>query len=292
MLKRYFKKTNRKGLGIIEIIIATGIFTVVLAGIVPLYLGVFDSNLRDINKMQADMLLQQGLEGVRSIRDQNFSNLVNGTYGLSRTAGYWAFSGSSDVSGKFTRTVTIADIMRNTDCDVVASGGTVDANSKKITVTLTWDYKPGDSATVSAVEYLTNWSYQQGCEQASNFVIDLSGIALSSADARVIGITLRNIGPSPITIDKIKITWTNSKLVEEVKIGSQIVWKYNNTGTPTGKQPSGTQLDIVNFTLSAYSPIILLDHFLFTGSMDETTFTIYFTMTDGSVRYEQVYLDD
>lgn len=276
----------------IEIIVATAVFMVMITGIAPLYLGVFDSNLRDADKLAAEMLLQQGLEAVRSIRDYSFSNLTTGTHGLSRGSGYWTFSGSSDVSGKFTRTVLVENITRDSACNVTSGAGTTDNNAKRVTVTINWDYKQGAAGSLSTVEYMTNWSYQAGCEQSSNFVINLSGIALSSDDERVIGVTLENIGNAPISIAKIKISWTNSALLEEVKIGSDIVWKYNNTGSPRGKQPSGTELNIQDFTLPAHSGVIQLDHFLYNSDMSNVTFTIYFIMADDSVRYESVTIND
>lgn len=276
------------GFSIFEVILALAIFMVVIAGVVPFYLSVFDSNLKDGDKLRADTYLQQGLEAVRSIRDQDFGNLVNGTYGLSKTSGYWAFNGNNDTWDKFTRTVVVGDVKRDDPCNVTSAVGNVDSKSKQVTVTVSWQYKQGNPTQISTTEYLTDWQHRGGCEQSSNLIINLSGAYLSSDDKRIAGITLENIGPKPIAIDKIKMTWTNSALMEEIKIASDIVWKYNNTGLPKGKQPSGTEFDIVNATLAANSGVVQLDHFFFNDEMEGITFTIYFTMADGSVRYEHV----
>lgn len=59
---------------------------------------------------KALFLAQEGLEAARDIRDQNFSNLSNGTYGISVT-GTASFLGSSDITdGIYTRTVTVSDV--------------------------------------------------------------------------------------------------------------------------------------------------------------------------------------
>lgn len=279
-----------QGQSVIEIIVATALFMTIVSGVIPFYLTVFDANQKDIDKLQADLYLQQGLEAVRSIRNQSFSNLVNGTYGLSRTAGYWTLSGSSDLNDKFTRTVVIASAQRDAACNMVASGGTTDTFAKKVTLQVLWDYAPGKPGSTTATQYLTNWPYQAGCEQSSNLEIDMSDVGLSSDDKRVINVRIRNIGNTPIVIDKMTPIWDKIPLIEEIKIGSTIVWKYNNTGTPSGKQPSGVELNIQNYTLPANSNWIDLDHFKYTGDMSDAFLKIYFKMTDGTVRYQEAQL--
>lgn len=278
---------SSRGLSIIEVVIATAFFVTLIAAVIPLYLDGFDTNLRDTNKLQADMMLQQGLEAARSIRDQNFNNLVSGTYGLSRSSGYWRFSGAQDVFGKFTRTVNITDSKRDVGCNVQTSG-TTDVYTKKITVTISWNYTAGNSGQEVATEYLSNWSGHGGCEQSANLIIDLSGAYLTSSDQRIAGITLENIGSFPITIDKVTPVWTNDEKIQEVKIASNIVWKYNNTGSPSGMQPSGVELNVTNVTLPANSGTLPLDHFFFTGEMEHVDFTFYVKMTDGTVKYEHI----
>jgi hypothetical protein len=291
-LPKIFSKRFSKGLSIIEVVIATAFFVTLVVSIVPLYLDGFDTNLRDTNKLQADMMLQQGLEAARSIRDQNFNNLVSGTYGLSRSTGYWRFSGAQDVFGKFTRTVNITDSKRDVGCNVQSSG-TTDVYTKKITVTVSWNYTAGNPGQEVATEYLSNWSGYGGCEQSANLVIELSGAYLSSNEQRVAGITLRNVGSFPITIDKVTAEWTNDEQIEEVKIASSIVWKYNGIGSPDGRQSSGVELDVQNVVLPATSGVISLDHFFFTGEMEHVDFTFYVKMADGTVKYEHIdNLDD
>ncbi len=277
---------NKKGLSIIEVIIATSIFVILVSAIVPLYIGGYDTSIRDTSKLQADMLVQQGLEAVRSIRDQNFSNLTNGDHGLTRAGGYWAFNGTQDTVGKFTRVVNVTDATRNAAC---ALGGIkTDVYTKQVTVTVTWNYTTGSVGQESVKEYLANWMERGGCEEAANLLIDLSGAYLSSDEHRVAGITLQNMGNVPITIDKVKGEWDNGAKIEEVKMASNIVWKYNNTGSPRGRQSSGVELDVTNVVLPAHSGIISLDHFFFTEEMEHADFTFYVTMIDGSVRYEHI----
>lgn len=278
-----------KGYSVVEVIVAASFFMIVLAGIVPFYLSVIKTNIKDSDRLQAEMYLQQGLEAARAIRDRGFTNLTNGTYGLSRSNGYWVFVPNVDVLGKFSRQIIISDLQRDSSCNIVSSGGTTDPYSKQINVIVSWS-DGGAMQQMSKAQYLTNWASSVGCEQAGNFLIDLSGIGLSSGGQRVTGVKIRNAGNTPITIDRITATWNNGRLIEEIKIASTIVWKYNNTGTPQGQQPSGTELNIVDYVIPAQSGWLDLDHFFFNGNMSGATFTIYFRMADGTIKYQQANL--
>jgi type II secretory pathway pseudopilin PulG len=278
------KKTlNKKGSSIIEIIVAIGIFIMVSSSIVVLVLGSYGTSLRDIENLQADMYLQQGFEAVRSIGNYSFAGLTNGTYGLSRASGYWAFSGSSDVNGQFARTVTITDVNRDTSsCAIVASGGTSDVSSKKITVTIAWDLETGQHTSVSSSQYLTDWKNPSLCGNAvDNLLVGTSSAILTSGDKQLEGITLENTGSSDIEIDKITVTWSNGAKIEEIQIAGISVWKSSGTGTPTGQQSSGTQINIENYVLTA-NTMVDMDVIKFDKSMKDATFSITFTMADGS----------
>lgn len=270
---------------LMEVVIAVALFSIMATGIIPVTLGIFDTVLQDQNHLKAVYYVQQGLEAVRSIRDYNYSNLANGSFGLSRERGYWELSGSSETIDQFTRVVTIADAVRDSSC-TLNSHGSADSTSKQVTVTVTWQSIPGVVSQETATQYVTNWRNPGSCEEAGNFVLDLSGASLSSGGRRIEGITIQNIGPTPIVIDKITAYWSNSNRIQEIKIGSTIVWKSVNVGSPTGAQPSGTELDIQNFILSGNSGWLQLDHFFFDYDMTGATFTIYFTMADGSIKYE------
>ena len=82
-------------------------------------------------RARAATLADEGLEAVRNIRDANFSNLTDGTFGLTTTGNQWNLSGASDTSDIFSRAITIS---------------TVDANRKSITSSITWQQNPSEEA--------------------------------------------------------------------------------------------------------------------------------------------------
>lgn len=84
------------------------------------------------------MLAEEGLEAARNIRDENYVNLTDGTYGLSISNNKWAFTGTQDTTGAYTRRLTIS---------------TIDDSTKQVVCTVIW---PGGKQ-VSLSTYLTDW---------------------------------------------------------------------------------------------------------------------------------------
>ena len=83
----------------------------------------------------------------------------NGTaYYLTWNGSKWATSTSNVfLDGKFERKVTVANVQRdNTSQDIVLSGGTVDANTKLVTMTVAWSTTPGATTTKTISAYFTN----------------------------------------------------------------------------------------------------------------------------------------
>jgi hypothetical protein len=282
---------NRKGQSIVEIVIAVGLFTLILSSVVVLYLGVFKTNLRDAEKLQADMYLQQGLEAVRSIRDFSFANLTNGTHGLTRTNGYWEFSGASDVQGQFTRTVLVEDVQRsgaslvtNADCLVVASGGLTDNKEKKITTTITWNLETA-ATSVSTIEYINKWTDQSGCDESSWLTVDTSTVTLAAGNRQIEGIDVENTGASDITIASLVPTWENDANITEVKMGNSTIWKSTGGYSPAGAQVSGVELDVTDYLLSPTGGTPEINKIRFDGSMEDIAFTLLFKMDDTTGRY-------
>lgn len=122
--------------------------------------------------------------------------------------------------------------------------------------------------------------------QADTLMIDISGAEIGGGGNRELqGITIENIDANcAIIIDKITATWDNGNFIREIKIDSIKVWSRTGPGTPTGKQPSGTELDIQDFILPVSSGQLDIDKFRFDGSMSGATFDIIFTMSDGSTK--------
>lgn len=150
-----------KGFSVIEVLLAAAIFMIfsIVSGTVVLQ-G-FSGNRLGEEQTVANQYAAEGLEAVRSIKNQTFSNLVNsvGT-GILQSGGVWTFAGGNNQFGpsnKYTRVLTVSDVQRDGSGNIVASGGTVDPLTKKITSTVSWNFSPTRADSVVLNSYLTNW---------------------------------------------------------------------------------------------------------------------------------------
>lgn len=151
---------NNKGQSVIEVIVAVAILVIIAGSSVIAILGSFSATRLAEEETQAALFATEGIEAAQSIRNQDWDNLVSGGYGVSNAGGTWVFSGSSDNpggTGKFSRAITIGDVQRDGNGDIVESGGTIDDDTKQVTSTITWDFTPTRQNTVEMTTYLTNW---------------------------------------------------------------------------------------------------------------------------------------
>lgn len=156
---RVKKNHSSAGQSIIEVIVALGIFLIIVTSSVIAVLASFSVTRLAQEKTQAVNLATEGLEAVKSIRNQNWDNLVTGNYGVVNNNGVWSLSPQADLdpSAKFTRLISINDVNRDLNHDLLTTGGTLDPETKKISSQVTWNFTPTRFNTVTMTLYLTNW---------------------------------------------------------------------------------------------------------------------------------------
>src|SRR3989344_163232 len=121
-----------KGFSVIEVILAAALFMIFVSGISTVVItGLVGNRLGEEQTVAAEYAVE-GLEAAKSIRNQDFTFLVNtsGT-GITITGGVWTFSGTNNTFGKYLRTISVEDVFRDGSGNIVSSGGTVDADTKK-----------------------------------------------------------------------------------------------------------------------------------------------------------------
>lgn len=142
--------------GVISLELIFGVVLVVLVITFSVHaLTTFLTTGEDIaDKTAALYLAEDGLELVRFIRDDDWadiSGLTNGsTYYLAVTASAVSLTGTPTTTGQYTRTIVVQPVYRDANDDVVTSGGSADADSKIVTVTVTWD-GGAESVTLSTI---------------------------------------------------------------------------------------------------------------------------------------------
>lgn len=129
------------GFSAVEVLLAATVFGILVTALIGALVYGRQSTALSGERQRATMLAEEGIEAARNLRDAAYTNLADGTYGLVQAGSTWTLSGSSDTSGIFTRSLTIAS---------------VDTQRKNVTATVTWPHAGGASQT-STTSRLTNW---------------------------------------------------------------------------------------------------------------------------------------
>ncbi|NMB48110.1 hypothetical protein GYA13_01530, partial [Candidatus Kuenenbacteria bacterium] len=129
------------GFSVAEAVIATAFFAIVATSLISAVVYFNRLSVASGARTRAVFLAEEGLEAVRNLRDNNFSNLTDATHGLAKTGDQWAFSGASDTIDGFTRQLNIASL---------------DSDTKKIISQVAWRER-GVDYSVSLIGHLTNW---------------------------------------------------------------------------------------------------------------------------------------
>ncbi len=151
---------KQKGFLVVEILVAASIITLtILSATVVAQKSIYVSR-QALNATQAAYLLEEGAEAVRIYRDNTWTNISGMTVGTNYyplfSGGTWTFPTSASTIGIFTRKVVISNVNRdNSTKDIVTSGGTVDAGTKLVTVTVSWN-EGTNVITKTLPFYITN----------------------------------------------------------------------------------------------------------------------------------------
>ena len=148
-----------EGFGLIEVVIVTAIITVSLFAF--LQAGILAVRLlrNEKENLELTLLAGEAMEAVRAVRDEswtaNIAPLVASTpYFPLIENGKWKLATVPPalLSGKYHRYIYIGDVYRDLQDKIISSGGTLDANTKKITAVAT-----STSKTVTLVSYIANF---------------------------------------------------------------------------------------------------------------------------------------
>lgn len=143
---------------ILEVILAITVFVIFSTSAIGILVQGYRSNRQAAELTIANQYATEGLEAARSIRNRSYSGLSNtvGT-GIAQVGGVWLFSGANNTFDKYTRTLVVDDVFRDGSGNVVASGGTLDSQTKKVTANISWNAGYPQPQTLSQTTYLTSW---------------------------------------------------------------------------------------------------------------------------------------
>ncbi|MFA5051935.1 MAG: prepilin-type N-terminal cleavage/methylation domain-containing protein [Patescibacteria group bacterium] len=148
---------NQSGQSLLELMIAMGIFIVVIASTMFLTLDAQMANQSGGQRTRAAALAQEGIEASKSLAARGWKYLTVGTHGVSAATNVWQYNGTVDSMGIFSRTVTVAGVNRDVSGTIVTSGGTLDPDTKFVTSRVAWSPQPNRPSEVVVNSYFTNW---------------------------------------------------------------------------------------------------------------------------------------
>ncbi len=140
----YGQEKQDKGFSLVEILLAAALFALTISVFVGAIIYGLDTAVMAGQQARAVELAQEGLEAARNIRDGNFNNLRDGNFGLVVQNGVWVLAGGPDITGIFSRQITIAPVVNST-------------STQDVTVTVTWPENLQRDGSVSLESWLTDW---------------------------------------------------------------------------------------------------------------------------------------
>ncbi|MCK5492308.1 MAG: prepilin-type N-terminal cleavage/methylation domain-containing protein [Candidatus Omnitrophica bacterium] len=137
------RSNNKKGFGLIEIIVSVFIITSVFSAFYLFYQKALYIEQRSTMFIQANLLLEEGVEVVKLFRDDSWQNNIvslstSTSYYLNFTGTTWeATTTEILIDPVFDRTVVFEDVFRDGNDDIDPSG-THATGTLKLTVQVEW----------------------------------------------------------------------------------------------------------------------------------------------------------
>lgn len=155
----------QSGYSLVELLLAIGLFGFLISILFAGFVATRDGKPQQKQRVLAAALLQETVEAVRVVREQDWGEFAqNGVWHPvvdPVTGTTWTLAAGSEVVNGFTRQLTISDVQRNSQGDIVASGGTVDPSTKKIDITVSWTTPlvSSISSSLYVTRYLDNLTF-------------------------------------------------------------------------------------------------------------------------------------
>lgn len=148
------------GFTIIEVLIACVIISTTTLALMAATSKGIELSTRSLRQVQANMLMEEGVEAVKSIRDTDWTTISNLTldtnYYLSFNSNTWTLSTTlvSPIDEIFERAIIFSEVYRDSNDDIAFSG-TLDTGIKKVNIIVSWSTSSGTNSK-NITFYLAN----------------------------------------------------------------------------------------------------------------------------------------
>lgn len=277
------KMKKNSGFVLLEVLIAIGLLILFLGSLGTLFILNLRGTALINNINQAELLARSNLDALRTISFSDLS-LIDPAH-LVFSGSNWTTVAGEEVGEVFTKTVRVKEVQRDSSCNIVTSGGTVDIDSKTIESEVNWTDLFGRNHQTLLTGLVTNWADPQGsCFKytAAAHLVFHTESTLWYGGKQLRQLYLENAGDKPFTISNMVFTWNNTANIQQVFLDSTKLWSSSGPGTPTGVQPSDTNLNVIDYTMNP-GETLDMNKTQFDLLMADTTLILTITFTDGSV---------
>lgn len=143
----------------IEALVAMAISAILLPALLTGLVSSKQGKAQQGQRAQAVALLKEEEEAVRSVREKGWTSFAqDGTYHPSIVVNSWTLLSGSEAINGFTRSLTISDIYRDTNGNIVQSGGILDPSTKKVDALVSWTlpYSSSVTSTMYVTRFINN----------------------------------------------------------------------------------------------------------------------------------------
>ncbi|MFH1253102.1 MAG: hypothetical protein V1664_02095 [Candidatus Uhrbacteria bacterium] len=275
--------TNNRGFVFLEALLAVGLIMIFLSAIGGLFFIIANGGVRIHQSEQANLLAHSGLEALRTVAFDDLSLTSSGQPVFSSPR--WTVVAGPETVESFTRTVRVEEVQRDASCNIVATGGTVDPDSKFIESEVVWQDLLGRSHQILLTSLKTRWNDPQGpCFQPSAAASLIFHIEFTYwyGGKQLRELYLENGGSIPFTMTAMTLSWDNANQIQQVFLNSTKIWSAAGPGLPSGNQSSGVRLDIQDYTMNP-GDYFEMNKTQFDRAMAGTTLILNIEFSDGSI---------
>lgn len=152
---------KNKGISLVEVLVASAIILIVVVSMFAVYSIMARFSISNTTRIQAVMLAEEGVDILRTMKDESFDTYIddldndedyyfewNGTLFVSTTT-------PSMIDNVFYRSFRLSAVERDSNFDIVESGGTVDSDTRKADIYVSWR-ENNATTTISVETYVHN----------------------------------------------------------------------------------------------------------------------------------------
>lgn len=144
---------STKGQLLIELLLAMALSAIMLPALLVGLVSSREGKAQQRERFEATVISKEMYDALRVIREKGWQYVsANGTYHPTLNGNTWDLAAGAAQEGGFSKFLTISDVYRDAQGNIVQSGGTIDPSTKQVAITVSWDSPYASS--ISATHYV------------------------------------------------------------------------------------------------------------------------------------------